>query len=167
MWEKVGERRRAIAGWNCHQFHANTEFYADFGNYDVQMTIPVRYRGKLGATGKLKSESATSETVTYNFTQENVHDFAWTVGADYLVTTRRFVADEQITPTEVEDWAKRLNLPVAQVRLKDIEVTLLIQREHAAQIDRHFAAAFAAIKSYGLRYGPYPLRDAHRRRSAA
>ncbi|MGH9936147.1 MAG: M1 family metallopeptidase, partial [Blastocatellia bacterium] len=35
VWESAGERRRAQAGWNCHQFHATTEFYADFGNYDV------------------------------------------------------------------------------------------------------------------------------------
>ena len=25
-------------GWHTHQFHAGTEFYADFGVYDVRMT---------------------------------------------------------------------------------------------------------------------------------
>jgi len=25
-------------GWNCHQFHANSEFYADFGSYAVEIT---------------------------------------------------------------------------------------------------------------------------------
>ena len=35
--------------WAAHQFHANTEFFADFGRYDVRMTIP---RGwVLGSTG--------------------------------------------------------------------------------------------------------------------
>ena len=33
---------------------------------------------------------------------------------------------------------------------------LLIQPEHAYQTDRHFNAAFNAIKGYGLRYGAYP-----------
>ena len=28
------------AGWNCHQFHAATEFFSDFGNYDVTLTVP-------------------------------------------------------------------------------------------------------------------------------
>ena len=27
-------------GWNTHQFHASTEFYADYGVYDVRMTVP-------------------------------------------------------------------------------------------------------------------------------
>ena len=26
--------------WNCHQFHANTEFFADFGTFDVKITVP-------------------------------------------------------------------------------------------------------------------------------
>ena len=28
------------SGWNCHQFHAATEFFADFGIYDVSLTVP-------------------------------------------------------------------------------------------------------------------------------
>ena len=30
-------------GWNCHQFHMNTEFYADFGTYDVTLELPAQY----------------------------------------------------------------------------------------------------------------------------
>jgi hypothetical protein len=26
--------------WNCHQYHAMTEFFADFGVYDVKLTVP-------------------------------------------------------------------------------------------------------------------------------
>ena len=26
--------------WNCHQFHAYTEFFGDFGVYDVRLTVP-------------------------------------------------------------------------------------------------------------------------------
>ncbi len=35
--------------WNCHQFHAMTEFFADFGTYDVKITLPKNY--VIGATG--------------------------------------------------------------------------------------------------------------------
>src|SRR5215471_12296787 len=28
VWESAGERRRVEAGWNCHQFHATSEFFA-------------------------------------------------------------------------------------------------------------------------------------------
>ena len=35
--------------WTAHQFHANTEFFSDYGRYDVRMTVP---RGwVVGATG--------------------------------------------------------------------------------------------------------------------
>ena len=27
-------------GWNCHQFHSATEFFSDFGTYDVRLTVP-------------------------------------------------------------------------------------------------------------------------------
>ena len=26
--------------WNCHQFHNTTEFFADFGTFDVKVTLP-------------------------------------------------------------------------------------------------------------------------------
>ena len=47
-------------GWNCHQFHATSEFFADFGNYDVSIDVPARYRGKVGATGRRVDERETS-----------------------------------------------------------------------------------------------------------
>ncbi len=42
-------------GWNCHQFHMNTEFYADYGTYDVTLDLPSKYyqRGEQGR-GTLK-----------------------------------------------------------------------------------------------------------------
>jgi hypothetical protein len=153
----VGERRRAQAGWNCHQFHATTEFYADFGNYDVTMTVPAIYKGKIGATGAMKSERENQDgTVTYNFVQDNVHDFAWTVDTNYTVAKRQFKAAEQVSQSEVNEWSHRLNLPADRVALTDVEVTVVIQNEHRGQLDRHFKAAFNAIKHFGLWYGRYP-----------
>ncbi|MBK9314967.1 MAG: M1 family metallopeptidase [Acidobacteria bacterium] len=157
VWESGGERRRQLAGWNCHQFHANSEFYADFGTYDVKINVPGIYRGKVGATGVLKSESTGGNgTVTYRFVQENVHDFAWTLDPGYLVLKRTFKAGEQVSEAELKEWSDRLKLPVDQIRLTDVEVTLLLQPEHNQQADRHFAAAFNAIKHFGLWYGAYP-----------
>jgi peptidase M1-like protein len=157
VWESAGERRRAVAGWNCHQFHAYSEFYADFGDYDVTITVPAAYRGKIGATGKMVSEKASQDgTFSYTFSQANVHDFAWTVDPNYLVVTRQFIADAQVKDEEIGEWARRLNLAQDQIKLKDVSVTLLIQPEHRGQIDRHFAAAFNAIKYFGLWYGKYP-----------
>ncbi|MCI4355063.1 MAG: hypothetical protein L3K06_06840, partial [Thermoplasmata archaeon] len=46
---KIGVHRNAE--WNAHQFHALGEFFADYGVYDVRLTVP----GDLvvGATGRL------------------------------------------------------------------------------------------------------------------
>ena len=33
-------------GWNCHQFHAATEFFSDYGVYDVRITVPERVGGR-------------------------------------------------------------------------------------------------------------------------
>ena len=32
--------------WNCHQFHAATEFFSDYGSYDVRMTVPTGWRSR-------------------------------------------------------------------------------------------------------------------------
>src|SRR6185295_19329549 len=49
VYEPAGKNGRATGGWNCHQFHTMTEFFADFGDYDVSITIPRAW--KIGATG--------------------------------------------------------------------------------------------------------------------
>ena len=40
VYEPAGRRGRTAGGWNAHQFHAYSEFYADFGSYHVEMTVP-------------------------------------------------------------------------------------------------------------------------------
>ena len=50
VYEPAGTRGRIAGGWNCHQFHANTEFYADFGRYRVNITTPAAF--VVGATGQ-------------------------------------------------------------------------------------------------------------------
>ena len=43
VYEVPGQRFATKGGWNCHQYHANSEFYADFGNYNVSITLPKEY----------------------------------------------------------------------------------------------------------------------------
>jgi hypothetical protein len=35
--------------WNCHEFHASTEFFADFGTFDVKLTLPTHWN--VGSSG--------------------------------------------------------------------------------------------------------------------
>ena len=69
--------------WTAHQFHANTEFFADYGRYDVRLTVP---RGWIvGATGTEQSRTDNADgTTTHRYVQDDVHDFAWTTSPDYV-----------------------------------------------------------------------------------
>ena len=120
-------------GWNCHQFHESTEFFADYGVYDVAMTVP---RGwVVGATGTERSRRDNPDgTTTWSYREEDVHDFAWTTSPNYLDRRARF---------------EHPGLPPVDMRL-------LLQPEHASQAERHFAATRAALRYYGEWFGPYP-----------
>lgn len=153
--EKPGERYATKTQWNCHQFHANSEFYADFGKYAVDLTVPSEY--VVGATGVLQKQTANQDkTTTYSFYQENVHDFAWTAQPTYKRFERMFVADQVVSPAELNETMQRFGISRDEARLSDVKMILLLQPEHAGQAERHFAALTAAIKYFGLWYSHYP-----------
>ena len=120
-------------GWNCHQYHAATEYYSDYGSYDVAMTVPTGW--VLGATGREAERRDNGDgTTTHRYRQRDVHAFTWTTSPDYLVAEETFEAP---------------GLPAVEMRL-------LYQPEHAGQVDRHFAATRHALELYGSWYGAYP-----------
>jgi Peptidase family M1 domain len=120
-------------GWNARQFFANTEFFSDFGRYDVRMTVPDRWI--VGATGVEQSRTPDGKGgTTHRYVQDDVHDFAWTTSPDFVERVQRFEH-----PT-----------------LPPVEMRLLLQPEHADQADRHFAGTAAALRYYGEWYGRYP-----------
>lgn len=74
--ELAGERGATEPRWNVHEFHVNSEFYADFGSFDVSLTVP---KGVVvGATGELQGTPLEKDgAVTHRYVQHDVHDFAW------------------------------------------------------------------------------------------
>jgi hypothetical protein len=53
--------------WNCHQFHASTEFFSDFGVYDVQLTLPDNFTtGASGVEVSAKKNGNGTQTVTWH-----------------------------------------------------------------------------------------------------
>jgi len=143
-------------GWNCHEYHLYSEFYADFADFTVHITIPSQF--VLGASGRQTKSLASQDgkTTTFTFYQDRIHDFAWTADPDFIKVERDFIAAAEVSPEEYEEIARRLELSVESVKLPDVKMILLIEPEHKKQIDRHFKALRAAIKYYGLWYGPYP-----------
>jgi hypothetical protein len=121
------------AGWNCHQFHAATEFFADFGTYDVSLTVPAGW--VVGATGREQAPvDAGGGRTTHRFVEEDVHDFAWTTSPDFL----------------------DLHRTIRPEGLPAVDIRLLLQPEHRGQADRYFVATTAALEEYGSWFGPYP-----------
>ncbi len=143
-------------GWNAHAYHQNSEFFADFADFVVHIDVPSRF--VVGSSGKQTGavvDGAAGRT-TYTYRQAMVHDFAWTADPRYIKIERDFIGAREVTPGEYAETAERLGRPLEEVRLPDVRMILLIAPEHKGQIERHFRALRAAIKYYGLWYGPYP-----------
>ena len=80
--ELPGERGATAPRWNAHEMHAHSEFYADYGEYDVRLTVPKGYT--VGATGEEAGKPVERDgMVTHRFVQGDVHDFAWTADKRY------------------------------------------------------------------------------------
>ncbi|RAP57471.1 M1 family metallopeptidase [Oleiagrimonas sp. MCCC 1A03011] len=80
--ELPGERGATRVRWNAHEFHYHSEFYADYGNYDVKLTVPKGYT--VGAVGHEASAPVDADgKVTYHFKQTDVEDFAWVAAPGY------------------------------------------------------------------------------------
>jgi hypothetical protein len=155
VYEAAGERGRKRGGWNCHQYHANTEFYADYGTYDVDLTAPSGYI--VGATGFRRYEyTQPGGTTVYCHYQQDVHDFAWTASPRFHKLTRRFDWGREVRGDEVVKYASLFGISAEQVALRDVEVTLLLEPSHLNVADRYFRAIFASLKYFGLWYGQYP-----------
>ena len=155
VYEAAGERGRKQGGWNCHQYHANTEFYADYGVYDVELTAPSDYI--VGATGYRRGEQRNPDgTTTYHQYQEDIHDFAWTASPRFTKLTRTFDWGKEVRSDELLRWGRFLGVPAEQMAFRDVNVTLLLRPGHKNLADRYFRALFNGLKYFGLWYGEYP-----------
>ncbi|HUM12005.1 MAG TPA: M1 family metallopeptidase [Myxococcaceae bacterium] len=119
--------------WNCHQFHAATEFYADFGNYDASLTVP---RSLLvGATGVRTGRTENPDgTVTHRFHQDDVIDFAWTAWEGAVEASDVFLSDG----------------------LPQVALTVLVPPNATRSTPQILAAARATLEHGGRRWLPYP-----------
>jgi Peptidase family M1 domain len=118
--------------WNCHQFHATSEFFADFGTFDVRVTLPRNYI--VGATGdEVSSTNNPGGTKTVRYEAEDVHDFAWTASPRF-----RLVEDE---------W---------KGGGRAVKIHLLVSPGHESTIPRYLHAVKGAMTLFDRWYGPYP-----------
>jgi hypothetical protein len=70
--------------WRNFPSHYMTEFFSDFGTYDVSITLPVKY--VIDGTGYIVAEKKNPDsTKTVSFHAEKVHDFAWDCSPDFRI----------------------------------------------------------------------------------
>jgi hypothetical protein len=128
VYEPAGMRYAETGQWNCHQFHGNSEFYANFGVYKVDITIPAEYT--VGATGMLTNKTDHDNgTKTLSYIAEDVVDFAWTASPVYMV--------------HEDQW-------------RDVQIRVYLQPEHYYMAKRHSDAVKAALEYFDQYLGPYP-----------
>jgi len=115
-------------GWNCHQYHHTTEFYADFGTYDV--TLSVAGDSVVGATGEMQEDTPQPDgTRRVRFLADHVHDFALAIDPRFEVLERT---------------------------VEDVRVRLLIQPGHRDQAERYLGSLARAMRYYREGIGKYP-----------
>ncbi|HMR80808.1 MAG TPA: M1 family metallopeptidase, partial [Polyangiaceae bacterium] len=108
-------------------FHPHSEFYADFGRYDVQLDVASDLI--VGATGKLTKSEARDGRTRLHYRADNVHDFAWCAWAQFHTQTR------QIDGTRV---------------------TLLFPPGHDHNANVTFSVLSGALPNMSRRFGRYP-----------
>jgi hypothetical protein len=121
--------------WNCHQYHAMTEFFADFGVYDVKLTVP--QFEVVGASGvKVGEVSNPDGTKTLTYHGDDIHDFAWTASPRY----------------KVKDDG------VFQGQMGPVRMIILMQPAHWGQVERHEKILRGSLDHFERWYGPYPYK---------
>jgi hypothetical protein len=120
--------------WNCHQFHATTEFFADFGVFDVKLTLPQNQ--VVGASGIQVSDVTNSDgTKTLTYHGDDIHDFAWTASPRFRVG---------------EDTYNGTMGPV--------KMRVMMQPAHWSQEERHAKILRQTLEHFEKWYGPYPYK---------
>lgn len=118
--------------WDTEPFHANGEFFHDFGDYELQLTVPSGW--VTGASGTRQGEQDLGDgTRRVSYRAERVTDVAWTAWPGYVVVERELTAAGQRVPIE-----------------------LLLPPREAQNAERHLAAAQQALDAFGRWYGAYP-----------
>ena len=111
-------------GWHAN-FYVNREYYAPYGTFDVEITMPAAYT--IGATGVLQNPDEIghgydidgdgtwrpadglpdTDTLTWHFRAEDVHNFAWSADPEYVhdkVTADGTTHHILYKPSVAEQW---------------------------------------------------------------
>jgi hypothetical protein len=134
--ELPGERGATVPRWNVHEFHAMSEFYADWGGYDVRLTVPQKFQ--VASAGEEQGAPVEKDGwVTHHFVQNDIHDFAWMA---------------------VDNFEKPLEGAVDVPGGGHTVVKVFYPADYAASAEPALKATIDSIKYFSQTLGPYPYR---------
>ncbi len=118
----------ADRGWQAHVFTLNSEFFADFGDYEVTLDVPESMI--VGATGiRIAEEAADEGRKRLRYAASMVHDFAWAADPDFVEVR--------------SSW-------------NGVRIRQLIRAEDIDDAAAHEEALAATMESMEARFGAYP-----------
>lgn len=113
--------------WAHFPFHHLSEFYADFGTYDVTLDVPRNFT--VGATGPVIDSRTDGARRAERHVQADIHDFAWTAWNRWRVRSEK---------------------------IDDVDVRVLFPPGFDAVAERDLAAIRFALPYDSRRFGRYP-----------
>lgn len=114
-------------GWNCHQFIRGTEFFADFGDYNVEINASDHL--VIGGSGCRISESKRDGRQIVQFQAHDVIDFGWVAYSRYEMFTSSFMG---------------------------VDIEILMPPEHCQFADRYLKAVQHGLEYLSENVGKYP-----------
>lgn len=132
-YETADARSGRSEGWNIHQYHGNSEFYSNFGLYNVKINVPDNYT--IAGTGmQTKITKAKDNRKIVQFYAEDVHDFAFAASPNFILHETSYSA---------------LGIP-------GVKIKLYLDHQHTDLSERYIHAAKSALAYLGKTYGSYP-----------
>jgi hypothetical protein len=151
FWSRMGRYRETFqitqwypkmcvldqSGWHKSQYHAEGEFFSDFGDYSVAIDVPSDFI--TAATGMITETafSADSSRRIDHWTATDVHDFAWSSSPCYTIRDHVFTYPDGGT----------------------VRVHLVLLDEDENYWEGIAEVVDSTLACYGEWYTPYPYKD--------
>ncbi|MCU7495860.1 MAG: M1 family metallopeptidase [Ignavibacteria bacterium] len=121
--------------WICSEYHPFTNFFADFGNYEVQITLPDKY--SVAAAGvESEKKNISGGRTSYSFRQSGIHDFAWMASDNIIYKSTSFLRGDK----------------------SRILIKAYVQPENEKYLERYIKAVENSLSFFERYIGPYPYR---------